>query len=192
MGTVSKEIIRKEYLERRRKLSLQESHSMQAMMVAHMEAIRWPTVKYVMSYRSIAKNHELHMHLFEQALLHFRKDFIFCYPRTSSADGTMEAIADDHDTVWGLSSFGVEEPVAGNLVHPKMIDLVFVPLLAFDQKGYRVGYGKGYYDRFLKRCRPDAMTMGLSLFPPLEAIGDIHANDVPLKYCITPHKIYAF
>nr|MCU0396414.1 5-formyltetrahydrofolate cyclo-ligase [Chitinophagaceae bacterium] len=95
-------------------------------------------------------------------------------------------------TEWGLSSFGVEEPLTGKPVDPGMIDLVFVPLLAFDKKGYRVGYGKGYYDRFLKRCRPDVMTLGLSLFPPVEAIGDLHTNDVPLKYCITPHKIYAF
>jgi 5-formyltetrahydrofolate cyclo-ligase len=65
-------------------------------------------------------------------------------------------------------------------------------MLAFDKQGYRVGYGKGFYDRYLKRCQPDVMKVGFSFFPPVDQIEDINANDVPLSYCITPHQIYAF
>ena len=68
---------------------------------------------------------------------------------------------------------------------------VFVPLLAFDESGSRIGYGKGFYDRFLSKCRPDSVKIGLSFFQSEPKI--IHENiDFPLDYCITPKKIYTF
>ena len=70
--------------------------------------------------------------------------------------------------------------------------MVLVPLLAFDSKGYRVGYGKGFYDRFLKQCRNDCVKIGLSYFEPIDAINDAGEFDVPLDFCITPQKAYVF
>lgn len=70
------------------------------------------------------------------------------------------------------------------------IDWVLVPLLAFDAKGYRVGYGKGFYDRFLKNL--DAQKIGLSLFAPIESITDINTHDICLNACITPNQIFNF
>lgn len=69
-------------------------------------------------------------------------------------------------------------------------DLVLVPLLAFDQKGYRVGYGKGFYDRFLQNI--NTHKIGLSFFEPVAQINDVHLNDIRLDKCITPNKIYSF
>lgn len=69
-------------------------------------------------------------------------------------------------------------------------DLVLVPLLAFDQKGYRVGYGKGFYDRFLQNI--NTQKIGLSFFEPVPQINDVHLNDIRLDKCITPNKIYSF
>jgi 5-formyltetrahydrofolate cyclo-ligase len=69
---------------------------------------------------------------------------------------------------------------------------VLVPLLAFDESGYRVGYGKGFYDRFLQQCRKDVLTVGFSYFDAIDKIEDTHQFDVPLNYCITPHRIYEF
>jgi 5-formyltetrahydrofolate cyclo-ligase len=192
MGSFSKASLRKEYLERRRSLELQQVQSMQAMMVQHMEQLPWPSGRWVMSYKSIGKNHEPTMHLFEQALLHFHKHITFCYPRTELSDCSMEAYADDDDIVWVATSFGVDEPAAGNIIDPPSFQIILVPMLAFDRHGYRVGYGKGFYDRYLKRCRPDVMKVGFSFFPPVDHIEDINANDVPLNYCITPHQNYAF
>ena len=71
------------------------------------------------------------------------------------------------------------------------IDLVLIPLLCFDKKGYRVGYGKGYYDRFLAECRPDVMKIGLSIFEPVDEISDVDEFDVKMDYCITPNKIWS-
>ena len=107
-------------------------------------------------------------------------------------DGKMVAISVDADTAFAEHSFGMKEPVNGDPIFPEMIDLVIVPLLAFDKRGYRVGYGKGYYDKFLQECRPDCLKIGVSFFEPVENIDDIHDGDVKLNYCITPFKTYAF
>jgi 5-formyltetrahydrofolate cyclo-ligase len=84
------------------------------------------------------------------------------------------------------------DPGAAQKIYPEQIDAIFVPLLAFDLEGYRVGYGGGYYDRFLKNCRPDAVKIGLSFFDPVEKIKDRDQYDVPLDICITPAKTYDF
>jgi 5-formyltetrahydrofolate cyclo-ligase len=72
------------------------------------------------------------------------------------------------------------------------IDVVFVPLLAFDKKGHRVGYGKGFYDKFLSECKPETIKIGLSFFEPEELISDVFEDDVTLNYCVTPNGVYAF
>lgn len=88
--------------------------------------------------------------------------------------------------------WNVPEPVDGLEVPLSKIDVVFVPLMAFDRKGNRVGYGKGFYDRFLSQCRAGVKKIGLSLFEAEEAIADVSNNDIALDYCITPDKIYSF
>lgn len=90
--------------------------------------------------------------------------------------------------------WGVPEPQPGRstAIGSHQIDLVLVPLLAFDQQGHRVGYGKGYYDRFLAECRPDCVKIGLSLFEPVERIADIEPTDMRLDFCITPEQIQWF
>ncbi|NER10187.1 5-formyltetrahydrofolate cyclo-ligase [Muriicola jejuensis] len=96
------------------------------------------------------------------------------------------------DTVLENNPWGIPEPVNGIPVPPLKIDVVFVPLLAFDRKGHRVGYGKGYYDRFLSECRKDCLKVGLSLFEAVEEISDTGKQDIPMNYCLTPERIYSF
>lgn len=96
------------------------------------------------------------------------------------------------NTVLKLNGLNIPEPLDGIQIDEKKIDVVFVPLLAYDKKGYRVGYGKGYYDSFLTKCRPDVIKVGLSFFEPEELIEDIEAHDIPLNYCVTPGKAYTF
>lgn len=90
------------------------------------------------------------------------------------------------------NEWGIPEPASGTHTPTAVIDLVLVPLLAFDERGHRVGYGKGFYDKFLMQCRPDTLRIGISLFPPVELIEDINEGDVPLHYCITPEKLFVF
>ena len=73
-----------------------------------------------------------------------------------------------------------------------MIDVVFVPLLAYDKQGNRVGYGKGFYDKFLSECKSNVVKIGLSFFDPEEFIEDVFENDVKLNICITSLEVYNF
>ncbi|MBS1559438.1 MAG: 5-formyltetrahydrofolate cyclo-ligase [Bacteroidetes bacterium] len=91
-----------------------------------------------------------------------------------------------------LNKWGIPEPAFGVITPPEKIDWVIVPLLAFDKRGHRVGYGKGFYDRFLKECRPDCQKIGLSFFDPVNDISDAAEHDEKLTGCITPQKFYTF
>lgn len=95
-------------------------------------------------------------------------------------------------TKFKKNHYGVSEPVDGLVVPVAKIDVVFVPLLAFDKFGNRVGYGKGFYDVFLSECRPDALKIGFSFFEAEEEIEDVFEKDVKLDYCITPKAVYKF
>lgn len=90
------------------------------------------------------------------------------------------------------NKFNIPEPVDGIEVPSKKIDVVFVPLLSYDKAGHRVGYGKGFYDKFLSKCKPETIKIGLSFFEPEEIIEDVSENDVKLDYCVTPNGVYEF
>ncbi|TYB78899.1 5-formyltetrahydrofolate cyclo-ligase [Bizionia myxarmorum] len=95
-------------------------------------------------------------------------------------------------TVIKKNTYNIPEPVDGIPIDNSLIEVVFIPLLAFDEKGHRVGYGKGFYDTFLSKCKPETIKIGLSFFEAEKEIKDIFENDVALDYCVTPNKIYAF
>ncbi|WP_297704075.1 5-formyltetrahydrofolate cyclo-ligase [uncultured Eudoraea sp.] len=96
------------------------------------------------------------------------------------------------NTIIRKNKWNIPEPVDGLEVPPLKIDVVFIPLLAFDKLGYRVGYGKGFYDKFLKECREDVIKIGLSLFKPVDKISDTQKHDIRMDYCVTPKKVYVF
>ena len=90
------------------------------------------------------------------------------------------------------NEYNIPEPVDGLEVPTNKIEVVFVPILAFDTEGNRVGYGKGFYDKFLSECQPETIKIGLSFFGPEEIIEDVFESDIPMNYCITPDKNYCF
>lgn len=91
-----------------------------------------------------------------------------------------------------VNHWNIPEPIDGIEILAHKIDVVFVPLLAYDKEGNRVGYGKGYYDNFLAECRPQTLKIGLSFFEPESKIGNMHEADIQLDYCVTPTAIYKF
>jgi 5-formyltetrahydrofolate cyclo-ligase len=90
------------------------------------------------------------------------------------------------------NNYNVPEPVDGLEVPDAKIDVVFVPLLAYDKQGNRVGYGKGFYDNFLSKCKPETVKIGLSFFPPEEKIEDVSVSYVKLDFCVTPDGVICF
>ena len=95
------------------------------------------------------------------------------------------------NTSFLISDYGIPEPISGIEITSKQIDVVFVPLLAFDLKGNRLGYGKGFYDRFFAECKADTIFVGLSFFKAETKIPSI-LTDIPLHFCVTPQKVYIF
>ncbi len=114
----------------------------------------------------------------------------FAFPRViSAAEGSMEMAV---STMFANSAWGIPEPLGGTVVKPTDFDIVLIPLLAFDKYGHRVGYGKGFYDRYLLHCRPDCLKIGISLFDPVDLIEEVESHDIPLDIAICPSKLYDF
>ena len=90
------------------------------------------------------------------------------------------------------NKLGIPEPAAGKIIDPSSFDFIFVPLLAIDEAGHRIGYGKGYYDRFLIHCKEECVFIGLHLFDELLLTTVPNEKDIPLHYCITPSKLIKF
>jgi len=111
-------------------------------------------------------------------------------PRVNFKTDELESLAYTTDVELCENAWGIREPVGGEMIDPQTIDVVLVPLLCFCERGYRVGYGKGYYDRFLKTCRPDCLKIGLSIFPPVDRIADVHVGDVPLDLAVTSERVF--
>lgn len=90
------------------------------------------------------------------------------------------------------NSYNIPEPIDGIEISNDKIEVVFIPLLVFDKHGNRVGYGKGFYDRFLAKCKPSTIKIGLSFFEVENKITDVFESDIKLDYCVTSKTIYKF
>lgn len=96
------------------------------------------------------------------------------------------------NTVIKKNSYNIPEPIDGIEITNDKIEVVFIPLLAFDKKGNRVGYGKGFYDRFLANCKPETVKIGLSFFEAEDDISDVFEGDIGLDYCVTAKTTFSF
>lgn len=119
------------------------------------------------------------------------KDKHIVIPKVTGSNTLTHYLLTDSTTLT-TNKWGVPEPVDGIAIPPQQLDVVFVPLLAFDEQGNRIGYGKGYYDRFLATCRTDVLKIGLSFFKAEPKITDVNSHDVPLHFCVTPDTVYKF
>jgi 5-formyltetrahydrofolate cyclo-ligase len=113
-------------------------------------------------------------------------------PRVNETTRLLESVFLEASTVLKNSSWGIPEPQEGKVTDPQRIDMVLVPMLIFDRRGHRVGYGKGHYDKFLTMTRGDCKRVGICLFDPVDRIDDIMGFDQPLDQCITPAGPYKF
>jgi 5-formyltetrahydrofolate cyclo-ligase len=113
-------------------------------------------------------------------------------PRINFEMNVLENVRVTPASKFSENKWRILEPEGDELIEPIKLDAVLVPLIAFDKRGFRVGYGKGFYDKFLSKCRDDCRKIGLSLFPPVEKIADVEDFDVPLDACVTSEKIWKF
>ncbi|MBN8688448.1 MAG: 5-formyltetrahydrofolate cyclo-ligase [Chitinophagales bacterium] len=187
-----KKDLRRIYKEKRTALSSVEKAKLDDLLLIQFQQARLPFIQTLFSYWPMEQFREPDMHLFTDFMEFSNPELLIAYPRTNPATLTMDAVIVDEETSFAKNSFGVYEPEGTVFLQPADMDMVFVPLLTFDKRGYRVGYGKGYYDRFLAACRPGCVKVGFSFFEPVEEIRDTHEFDVTLNLCITPQSIYVF
>ena len=111
-------------------------------------------------------------------------------PRVDFRTGELESLKFTPATALLENRWQIREPATNETIETNKIDVVLIPLLCFDARGARVGYGKGFYDRFLKNCRADCVKIGLSHFAPVAKIEDAGDFDVKLDFCITPQTVF--
>ena len=189
---MTKKELRVKYKAKRIALSSKDRDKLDDLLLIQFQKLSFENVSTLLSYMPMPHTAEPDTHLFTRYLEHLIPGLQTAFPKTNFTDHSMQAIAVDEDAEFAMNEFQITEPAGDNIILPTEIDLVFVPMLICDKRGYRVGYGKGFYDRYLAQCHEDIITVGFSYFEPEEQIDDLNEHDVPLHYCITPDFVYEF
>ncbi|MDG1014593.1 MAG: 5-formyltetrahydrofolate cyclo-ligase [Flavobacteriaceae bacterium] len=187
---LNKKQLRAEIKQRRRNLTLKEIEDF-SIQISNL-IINLPIWKYSFYhiFLSIKSLNEVNTEPLLAILL--GKDKNIAISKTNFEARTMSHILLQDNTVLKLNPQNIPEPINGVEISSKQIEVVFVPLMAFDKLGNRIGYGKGFYDIFLKRCSKNTLKIGLSFFEAENFIIENNPHDVPLDYCITPKQVYFF
>ena len=183
---------RKIFREKRKELSYPQKSKLDDLLLIQFQKTNFPFLSVVLSYYPLEEKNEVNTFILTDYLQFRNPGLHIAYPKTSLTTGKMQAIVCEDEDEFEKNSYNILEPVKGESIDPTEIDLVLIPLLAYDKKGNRAGYGKGFYDRFLRLCRPGCIKAGLSFFDPVDSIDDAAEFDVPLNLCITPQKTYVF
>lgn len=112
------------------------------------------------------------------------------YPRVAAAGLEFVAVAGLGELAPG--AFGILEPASGRVVPLAEIDLLVIPGVAFDLAGYRLGYGKGCYDRLLAGCRPGLERVGFAY--EFQVVGQLPTadHDCRLTQLVTEQRTLRF
>ncbi|WP_165784598.1 5-formyltetrahydrofolate cyclo-ligase [Solitalea longa] len=188
----TKAFLRKEYLLKRKQLSEIEFQNINQLIVDQFKHVDLSKINTLHLFLSITEKHEINTQLLIDYLKENHPSIKIAIPQSNLSTLTLNHFLIDENLVIEKNSWNIPEPVAGNQISPELIDMVLVPLIVVDKRGYRVGYGKGFYDRFLADCRPDIQRIGLSQFEPIDYIEGLHEFDLPLDACITPSQIIRF
>jgi 5-formyltetrahydrofolate cyclo-ligase len=181
---MKKQKLREIYKQQRNNLSEKQIQELQENIYQQVYNLEISKVNNVHLFLSITKFKEIDT---RPIITYFRdQNKRIAISKCNFQDKTLSHFYYDKNTVLVLNKFDVPEPINAEVVLEEELDLIFVPLLISDIKNYRVGYGKGFYDRFLSSCRKDAKLIGLNFFKPIEEIEDINEFDIPLQQVIYP------
>ncbi|MDP4284969.1 MAG: 5-formyltetrahydrofolate cyclo-ligase [Bacteroidota bacterium] len=189
---MNKKQLRNIYKEKRKAISVHQLDKLNDLVLVNFQKIPLPFINCIHTYLASLKLGEADTSKIVRYLQFKNPELKVVVPKIDIHTGNMDHFHFDESIEIVNNAYGISEPKDGNKVRENEIDLVLVPLLTFDKKGHRVGYGKGYYDKFLCRCRKDVITVGLSFFDPVDEIEDINSFDIPLNYCVTPEQVFIF
>lgn len=191
----SRQILRQKLIEQRKSLD---------------SSFREKTAKYIATYFGASPRFKKSQHIAfynavngeadPSALLQLALDLKkICYLPVLDTAGknTLHFVAYEKNTKLKPNRFGILEPVLQNKkFKPEKLDLVFVPLVAFDVRGNRLGMGAGYYDRtfaFLLQHKTGPQLVGLAYeFQKLSENLTPESWDISLDYAVTEKQIYRF
>ena len=183
--------LRKQMLRQRRALP-QEEVQQRSLRIAELFFRHFPlrAGQTVHVFLPIIKNNEVNTWLIIERLRQEHPEVRVAVPVTDVEQNILTHHHLTDEAVLMENPWGIPEPQNAHIIHAQEVDVVLVPLLAFDKAGHRVGYGKGFYDRFLDDCRPDVLKVGLSLESPVERIADPNPFDVPLDAVVMPQGVW--
>jgi 5-formyltetrahydrofolate cyclo-ligase len=188
---LKKNLARKSHLEKRENLTKEQFKDFEKQTILNcIELIKKLKPKVVHCYLPISNKLEINTELI----------FNFCWknniktvvPISDFKNNTMTSALYNNETELEINQYRIPEPKNPEIIINKEIDFIVTPLLAFDKTGQRVGFGKGFYDRFFIECKTNAKKVGISLFEPIDQIEDLNQYDIPLDHSISPTNIFNF
>lgn len=189
---MTKAALRSIYRDKRKDLSEKDRMKLDDLILIQFQKLELPDVQVLMSYWPMPTHHEINTLPITDYVRFRIPGLLLAYPKINYEQVSMQAIGVTDETAFETDRYGISEPVSDAVLAPEDLDMIFVPLLAYDKNGYRVGYGKGFYDRYLAQCRPDVIRIGFSYFEAEPVISDVNEFDIPLNFAITPERIYEF
>lgn len=187
-----KKALRNIYVKKRKELHPDELEALSEKIASRFFSISLKDIRYLHIYYPIPGKQEIDSLYISERLRREYESIKLVLPKSDLSNCTLKHICWNNSTPLSMNAWGITEPLFGEEVQADMLDLIVIPLLACDVKGNRLGYGKGFYDRFLASCRPDALKVGISCFEPQETIIPHENHDIPLDVCITPEKLWLF
>ena len=187
---MTKQQIRKQFIAQRQQLSVVEYDELNRQLLQQFQQLDLSAIHCIHLFLPIRERKEPDTFLIRGWLKQYQPHIKIVFPKADFDTHAMQSFADDDALQLAVNAFDIPEPVAGHEVPANEIDLMLVPLLAFDKQGYRVGYGKGFYDRFMAQCKPGTQFIGLSFFDPVESIDDVDKYDIKMHACITPLQLF--
>jgi len=178
--------LRKIYKQKRQELSFDAIQKSQKNIYQQIYEWDIANIKVVHIFLTLNKFKEINT---TPIINYFRnKNIKIVVSKSDFTNNTLTHFYLEKETVIELNKYGIPEPKNAIQVLETEIDLVFVPLLISDEQNYRIGYGKGFYDRFLANCRKDCKKIGLNFFKPIAKIEDVNVFDIALDNVLYPKE----
>ena len=182
-----KSILRKQYKQKRNDLTSEEIQKLQENIYQQIYNLDISKIQHVHVFLTLEKFKEIDtLPIINYFREHHKKIVV---SKCNFNTNTLSHFYFEKNTELAFNKIGVPEPTNAKPVVETALDLVFVPLLISDKQQYRVGYGKGFYDRFLSNCRQDCKKIGLNFFAPISNIADINEFDIALDNIFYPNNV---
>jgi 5-formyltetrahydrofolate cyclo-ligase len=178
------------FLNQRKSLSQLACIKLDDLLLIQFQRFNWSNMSCIGNFYPIEKQNEPNSILLSTYLKYILPNVKMAYPRILQQGTEMEFFEETEE--FTENKWGITEPLPLHKILISEMDAVLVPLLGFDLTGHRIGFGKGYYDRYFEQNAKHCLRIGISYFDPIPKIEDTHQFDVPLTHCITPSNIYEF